>query len=57
MCNPCRDVAQLYNMRLHSGDMAHIRDIAPVIAGASFDLASFLHFATTLVREPANFDD
>jgi hypothetical protein len=27
----CHDVAQLYSMRLHSGDMAHIRDTAPVI--------------------------
>jgi hypothetical protein len=27
----CRDVAQLYSMRLHSGDMARIRDRAPVI--------------------------
>ncbi|MDQ6703993.1 MAG: hypothetical protein M3Z96_13375 [Pseudomonadota bacterium] len=27
----CRDVAQLYSMRLHPGDMAHIRDRAPVI--------------------------
>ena len=27
----CHDVAQLYSVRLHSGDMAHIRDTAPVI--------------------------
>jgi hypothetical protein len=27
----CHNVAQLYSMRLHSGDMAHIRDTAPVI--------------------------
>jgi hypothetical protein len=27
----CRSVAQLDGMRLHSGDMAHIRDRAPVI--------------------------
>src|ERR1700730_3667694 len=26
----CHDVAQLYSVRLHSGDMAHIRDTAPV---------------------------
>src|ERR1700730_9218894 len=29
--SPCHDVAQLYSVRLHSGDMAHIRDTAPVI--------------------------
>jgi hypothetical protein len=28
--SPCRDVVQLYSVR-HSGDMARIRDIAPVI--------------------------
>jgi hypothetical protein len=27
----CHDVAKLYSVRLHSGDMAHIRDTAPVI--------------------------
>jgi hypothetical protein len=27
----CHDVAKLYSVRLHSGDMVHIRDIAPVI--------------------------
>ena len=27
----CRSVAKLDNMQLHSGDMAHIRDRAPVI--------------------------
>ena len=27
----CHDVAKLYSVRLHSGDVAHIRDTAPVI--------------------------
>ena len=29
-CSSCRDVVQLYSVRLHSGDMARIRDTAPV---------------------------
>src|ERR1700724_2218438 len=30
-CSSCRDVVQLYSVRLHSGDMARIRDTAPAI--------------------------
>src|ERR1700730_12077860 len=42
----CHDVAKLYSVRLHSGDMAQIRDTAPVIC------RDFVTFAVRHAKKP-----